>query len=139
MKFFFNFFCRNRNFMVPRACNTRFLKIVFYLAEIFNFKTFPLILSRQWNPFRLCSASDEIRSAYAQCAMEFVLRLLSMYLHVKTVHILPLAEHARKFIPRMRSVRWNCFLICSVCDKIISAYAQHAHAIILKNYSKIPN
>ncbi len=35
--FFFYFFCRNRNHMVPRACNTRFLKIVFKLAEIFYF------------------------------------------------------------------------------------------------------
>jgi len=35
--FFSDFFCRNRNHMVPRACNTRFLKIVFELAEIFDF------------------------------------------------------------------------------------------------------
>jgi hypothetical protein len=34
---FFYFFCRNRNFMVPRACNTRFLKIVFDSAEILEF------------------------------------------------------------------------------------------------------
>jgi hypothetical protein len=49
----------------PRACNTRFLKIVFDSAEIF--------------------ASDEIHSAYAQCAMKFFPRMLSMDLHVKTV------------------------------------------------------
>jgi hypothetical protein len=36
-KFFFTFLCRNRNLMVPRACNTRFLKIVFDSAEIFDF------------------------------------------------------------------------------------------------------
>jgi hypothetical protein len=35
--FFFYFYCRNRNNRVPRACNTRFLKIVFELAEIFDF------------------------------------------------------------------------------------------------------
>jgi hypothetical protein len=35
--FFKYFFCRNRNHMVPLACNTRFLKIVFDLAEIFDF------------------------------------------------------------------------------------------------------
>jgi hypothetical protein len=35
--FFFYFFCRNRILMVPRACNTRFLKIVFDSAEIFDF------------------------------------------------------------------------------------------------------
>jgi hypothetical protein len=73
--------------MVPRASNTRFLKIVFDSA------------------FRVCSASDETRSAYAQCAMKFVPCMLSINLHVKTVHILPLAEHARKFVPRMLSVR----------------------------------
>ncbi len=86
--------------------------------------------------FRVCSASDEIHSAYAQPAIKFVPRMLSMDLHVKTVHILPLAEIARKFVPRMLSVRWNRFLVCSECDKIVSAYAQHAHAIIFENYSK---
>ncbi len=35
--FYFYFFCRNRILMVPRACNTRFLKIVFDSAEIFDF------------------------------------------------------------------------------------------------------
>ncbi len=94
------------------------------------------MLSQRWNPFRICSASDEIHSAYAQCAMKFVLRILSMVLHVKTVQILLLAEHARKFIPRMLSVWWNRFLVCSVCYKIVSIYAQHAQGIILKNYSK---
>ncbi len=34
---FFWLFCRNRILMVPRACNTRFLKIVFDSAEIFDF------------------------------------------------------------------------------------------------------
>jgi hypothetical protein len=34
---FFQFFCRSRNLMVPRACNARFLKIVFDSAEIFDF------------------------------------------------------------------------------------------------------
>jgi hypothetical protein len=35
--FFVVFFCRNRNLIVPRACNTRFLKIVFDSADIFDF------------------------------------------------------------------------------------------------------
>jgi hypothetical protein len=34
---FLYFFCRNRNLMVPSACNTKFLKIVFDSAEIFDF------------------------------------------------------------------------------------------------------
>jgi hypothetical protein len=54
-----------------------------------------------------CSVCDEISSVYAQCAMKFVLRMLSINLHLKTVHILLLAEHARKFVPRMLSVRCN--------------------------------
>ncbi len=90
------------------------------------------MLSQRWNPFRVCSAIDEIRSAYAQCAIKFVPRMLS-------IHILPLAEHARKFVPRMPSVRWNIFLACSVCDKIVSAYAQCAHAVIFENPLKIQN
>ncbi len=32
-----NIFCRNRILMVPRACNTRFLKIVFDSSEICDF------------------------------------------------------------------------------------------------------
>ncbi len=36
MKFFW-LFCRNRILMVPRACNSRFLKIVFDSAKIFDF------------------------------------------------------------------------------------------------------
>jgi hypothetical protein len=97
------------------------------------------MLSMRWNRFLVCSACDEIRSAYAQCAIKFVPRMLSIDCTCKRVHILPLAEHARKFVPRMLSVRWNRFLVCSACDKIVSEYAQHEHKIIFENYSKIPN
>jgi hypothetical protein len=38
-------------------------------------------------------------------AMKFVRRMLSMDLHAKTVHILPLVEHAQKLVPRMLSAR----------------------------------
>jgi hypothetical protein len=65
--------------------------------------------------FRACSACDEIRSAYAQCAIKFVSRMLSMDCTCKTVHIF-----------RWLSIRENSFLVCSVCDEIGSAYAQHA-------------
>jgi hypothetical protein len=126
--FFFYFFGRNRILMVPRACNTRFMKIVFDSAEIFDFKH-----------FCACSACDKISSPYAKCAITFVPRMLSMDCTCKNVHILPLAEHARKFVPRMLSMRWNRFRVCSACDKIVSAYAQHTHAIIFENDSKIPN
>jgi hypothetical protein len=63
------------------------------------------MLSMRLNRFCVCSASNEICSAYAQCAKKFVPRMLSINLHVKTVHILPLAEHTQKFISRMLSVR----------------------------------
>ncbi len=90
----------------------------------------------RWNRFLVCSACDEICSAYAQGAIKFVPRMLSMDVHVKTLHILPLAEHALKFVPRMLSLRWNRFLVCSVCDKIVSTYAQHTHAIIFEKLLK---
>ena len=85
------------------------------------------MLSMRWNRFPVCSACDEISSQYAQCP-----RMLSIDCTCKNVHILPLAEHARKFIPRQLSMRWNRFRVCSACDKIVSAYAQHTHAIIFK-------
>ncbi len=99
--------------------------------------------------FRACSACDEIGSQYAQhtmkfvprmlCAIKFVPLMLSMDCTCKNVHILPLAEHARKFVPRMLSMRRIQFRVCSACAKIVSAYAQHTHATIFENDSKIPN
>ncbi len=86
---FFNFFCRNRNFISPRACKTRLLKIVFNSAELLNI------------------------SAYAQGAMKSFPHILSMDKHVKTVNILPLAEHAQKFVWRR-------------LNEIVSSEAQHA-------------
>jgi hypothetical protein len=52
--------------MVPRACNTRFLKIILDSAEIFDFKTF----------LRICSVSDEIISTYAQPAFKSLPHML---------------------------------------------------------------
>jgi hypothetical protein len=45
MKFFLILFLQKRNHMVPRACNTRLLIIVFDSAEVFGFYTFPRMLS----------------------------------------------------------------------------------------------
>ncbi len=97
------------------------------------------MLSMRWNWFPVCSACDEISSPYAQWAIKFVPCMLSMDCTCKKVHILPLAEHVRKFVPRMLSMRWNWFRVCSACDKIVSAYALHTHAISFENESKIPN
>ena len=69
------------------------------------------MLSMRWNQFLVYSACDEIHSAYAQCAIKFVPRMLIIDSTCKTVHNLPLAEHAWKFVPRMLSVRWNRFLV----------------------------
>ncbi len=63
--------------------------------------------------------------------------MLSIDVHVKTVKNFPVAEHMRKFVRRMLNVRWNRFLVCSVCDKIVSSYARRAHAIIFKNQMKM--
>ncbi len=60
--------------------------------------------------------------------------MLSMDFHVKTVNIYRwLSMRGNSFgedsvFPRMLSV-----------DTIVSTYAQHTHAIIFENYSKIPN
>jgi hypothetical protein len=94
------------------------------------------MLSMRWNRFPVCSACDEISSPYGQCAIKFAPRMLSIDCTCKNVHILPLAEHERKFVPRMLSMRWNRFRVCSACDKIVSAYAQHMHAIIFKMTQK---
>ncbi len=96
------------------------------------------MLIMRWNRFPVCSACDEISSPYAQCAIKFVPRMLSIYCTCKNVHIKPLAEHARKFVPRILSMQWNRFRVCSAWDKIVSAYAQHMHAIIFESDSKIP-
>jgi hypothetical protein len=123
MKFFNEFFCRNRNLMVPRACDAKFLKLVFDLAEIFDLnisayaqpamKSIPRMLSQRWSSLGVCSVCDEIRSAYAQhvftckncshftagwaCA-----KILSLY-----------AQCVMKSLPRMLSVRQNRFCLCS--------------------------
>jgi hypothetical protein len=133
--------------MVPRAFNTRFLKIVFDSAEIFNFLTFPCMLSQRLNHFRICSASDEIRAAHAQAAMKFVLRMLSQLwnlfrtcsayfrmmffkwvlvsscINVETVKMSSHTEHMQKFVR------------CSVCDDSVFTYAQCAIKLISRMLS----
>ncbi len=70
---FFDFFCRNRNLMVPRACNRRFLIIVFDSAEIFDF---PRMLSMRWNCFRVCSVCDEVLTSLflVSCSLSPILK-----------------------------------------------------------------
>jgi len=88
--------------------------------------------------FRACSACDEIRSAYAQCAIKFVPHMLSMddctckncshftagwaCAEIRSSY----AQQAMKLVPRMLSMRWNRFRVCS-------AYACYNFRKILKN------
>ncbi len=44
---------------------------------------------------------------------------------IRLLNISAHAQHAMKSVPSMLSLRWNSFRVCSVCDKIRSAYAQH--------------
>ncbi len=112
-------------------CNTRFLKIICDSAEIFDFKTFPHMLSKRWNRFRVCSASDEIVSGLGQHAFGCP---------CKNATILTLAEHTQKFVRSRLSVRWDRFQMLSN-DEIIATYAhiaQPVHATIFVKYQKSP-
>jgi hypothetical protein len=44
---------------------------------------------------------------------------------IRLLNISTHAQHAMKLVPRMLSIRWNSFRVCSVCNKIRSAYAEH--------------
>jgi hypothetical protein len=70
------------------------------------------MLGQRWNPFRVCSAIDEIHSAYAQPAMKFVRRMLS----VRWI----CSAYAQQYTCK------NCshFTAGWACAKIRSSYAQ---------------
>jgi hypothetical protein len=92
--------------------------------------------------FRACSACDEIGSQFAQHAMKLVPRMLSVRWNLFRVCSAWIV-HVKMFkFYHWLSMRGNSFLICSACDEIGSAYAQHAKKlfprmlsirIILKN------
>ncbi len=124
MKFFFLLFCRNRNHLVPRACNTRFFENHIWFGRDIRLlnvsthaqhaiKSVPRMLSQRWNSFRVCSVCDEIRSPYAQ--HKFTCKNCSHFTagwaYVK-IHS-SYAQCAMKSFPRMLSVRWNRFRVCS--------------------------
>ncbi len=56
--------------------------------------------------------------------LAYISKSLHLTVHVATVHILPQAEHARKFAPR------NLLLAWPACDEIGSAHAQHATKLL---------
>jgi hypothetical protein len=78
------------------------------------------MLSQRWNHFRVCSASNEMRSAYAQPAMKFVQQMLSIFwmMFLKRVVISSNAEHARKLVTRWLSMRGNWLLAGWACAEI---------------------
>jgi hypothetical protein len=95
------------------------------------------MLSQRWNGFLVCSASDKI-STYAQPAMKFVPRVLSIFWMsiLKWVGISLYAEHARKlfthwlsmctkFFTCWLSMHENWLLIGWACAKIGYMLAEH--------------
>ncbi len=87
--------------MVPKPCNTRYLKIIFDFAMIFNVKYFRV----GW----LCA---KILSALTQAAMKFVLRMLSLFwmMVLKLVVISTYVEHVGKLVTRWLSMHKNWLL-----------------------------
>ena len=72
------------------------------------------------NRVHVCSASDEMCSVYAQIALKFVLRMLSIFsmMILIWVVIFPYAEHAQKLVTRGLSMRENWLLVGCACAKI---------------------
>ncbi len=64
--------------------------------------------------YMFSSYKMELYSAYAQCAIK-LFRVCSAWI----VHVKMFAFY------RWLSMRGNSFLVCSACDEIDSAYAQH--------------
>ncbi len=96
--------------MVPRACNTRFLKIVFARYSTFKhfayaqsaMKSFPRMLSQRLNHFLICSGCDKIIFPYAE--------------HICT------CKNSYHFF--WLSICENSFGVCPVCDETVSLYSQ---------------
>ncbi len=92
------------------------------------------MLSMRWNRFRVCSACDEISSAYAQHAMKFVPRMLSIIwmLILKWVGISPYAEHTRKLVTRWLSTSGNWLLIGWAYAEIGYSLAEHTQNLVTR-------
>ncbi len=97
------------------------------------------MLSLQWNCFLVYSAIDEIVSRMlSKWWNRFCVCSLSMRLdvHVKTVKIWTLAEHARKFVQRRLSVRWDHLLVCSATMKSLPRMFSQCMQQFLKSTQK---
>ncbi len=79
------------------------------------------MLSQRWNYFLVCSASDEMRSAYVQPAMKFVqcMKSIIWMMFLKWVVISSYAEHAQ-----------NLLLVGWACVKIGYSLAEHEWKLV---------
>ncbi len=99
-------------------------------------KLFPRMLSQRWNSFRVCSASDEICSAYSILNVDFEMGL-DFHLCSACAKIgYLLAEQARKLVIRWLSMHENWLLVGWVCTKIDYSWAEHARNLVLRPLSR---
>ncbi len=91
------------------------------------------MLSQWWNHFLECSASNEMRSAYAEPATKFVLCKLSIFwmMFLKWVVISPYDEQdARKLVTRWLSMQGNWLLVDWAWAEIGYSFTEHASKLI---------
>ncbi len=97
------------------------------------------MLSQRWKPYRICSASNEIRSAYAQCVMKFVPRMIGIFWmrFLKWVVISPpYAEHAQKLVTHWLGMRGNWLLVGWACAQIGYSLAEHTQKSFWRTLSQ---
>ncbi len=97
------------------------------------------MLSQRWNHFLVCSASDEMCSAYEQPGMRYVPRMLSIFwmMFLKWVVISSHAEHARKLVTHWLSTRGNWSLIGWACTEIGYSLTEHTQKLVTLAYVEI--
>ncbi len=83
--------------------------------------------------FRACSACDEIRSTYAQCAIKFVPRMLSMYCTCKNCSHFTAGWVCAEIRSSYAQCAMKSFRVCSACDKIVPAKYQIKMQILTIN------
>jgi hypothetical protein len=102
--FYFIFFAETEALWSQGPITRDFWKSYSVLPRYSTLKNFRVcsLFSQRWNPFRVCSASDEIRSAYAQHILndesEMGCDLLFCWAYAEIGY--SLAEHTRKLVTR---------------------------------------
>jgi hypothetical protein len=89
--------------------------------------TFMVILkgTQAWHFFYTFFAETETIWSQGPVTRDFWKSYIRFDQDIRLLNISAHAQHAMKSVPRMLSMRWNAFRVCSVCYKIRSAYAQH--------------